>query len=127
MVPEALTSADRLAGLGFPADVVCVTSPDLLFRAMRGRRGLDDEPGWFLDQVFPANRATPLVTLLDGHPHTPAFLAAINNVPVTALGVSRFGQSGALDDVYRYQRHRRRQRGPRRPDPLVGRWITSPP
>jgi pyruvate dehydrogenase E1 component len=25
-------------------------------------------------------------------------------MPVTTLGVSRFGQSGSLDDVYRYHR-----------------------
>ena len=102
MVPEALAAADRLAALGHAADVICVTSPDLLFRALQARRGQDDAPGWILDQVFPAERAAPLVTLVDGHPHTLAFLATVNNVPVTTLGVSRFGQSGALDDVYRY-------------------------
>ncbi|MEU3617026.1 pyruvate dehydrogenase [Streptomyces sp. NPDC006872] len=102
MVPEALAAAERLAALGHAADVICVTSPDLLFRALQARRGQDDAPGWILDQVFPAERAAPLVTLVDGHPHTLAFLATVNNVPVTTLGVSRFGQSGALDDVYRY-------------------------
>jgi pyruvate dehydrogenase E1 component len=43
-----------------------------------------------------------MVTVLDGHPHTLAFLAGINRVPAAALGVSRFGQVGTLDDVYRY-------------------------
>lgn len=102
LVPEGLAAADRLAALGHAADVVCVTSPDLLFRAQRARRGQEDAPSWILDQVFPADRAAPLLTLVDGHPHTLAFLATVNNVPVTTLGVSRFGQSGALDDVYRY-------------------------
>jgi pyruvate dehydrogenase E1 component len=55
-----------------------------------------------LDAVFPARRATPLVTVLDGHPHTLAFLAGINQVRAAHLGVSRFGQSGDLDDVYRH-------------------------
>ncbi|MEU6289355.1 pyruvate dehydrogenase [Streptomyces sp. NPDC046988] len=99
-VTEALAAADRLAAQGHHADVVCVTSPDLLFRALQARRGLTDDPEWVLDQAFPARRATPLVTVLDGHPHTLAFLATIHNVPVTTLGVSRFGQSGALDEVY---------------------------
>ncbi|WP_436801142.1 transketolase-like TK C-terminal-containing protein [Streptomyces coeruleorubidus] len=104
MVPEGLAAAERLGELGHPADVVCVTSPDLLFRALQGRRGQEDSTHWILDQVFPAERAAPLVTLVDGHPHTLAFLATVNNVPVTTLGVSRFGQSGSLDDVYRYHR-----------------------
>jgi pyruvate dehydrogenase complex dehydrogenase (E1) component len=36
-------------------------------------------------------------------PHTLAFLATINQAPVSPLGVSRFGQSGSLDEVYRYR------------------------
>jgi pyruvate dehydrogenase E1 component len=83
---------------------VCVTSPGLLFRALRARQGLEAEAGetWILDQAFPAARATPLVTVLDGHPHTLAFLATVNRVPHAALGVAQFGQSGSIEDLYRY-------------------------
>ncbi|SHG21649.1 transketolase-like TK C-terminal-containing protein [Geodermatophilus nigrescens] len=102
LVPEALAAAERLDGLGFPADVVVVTSPGLLFRAAQARRGLDDASPWVLDSVFPADRANPLVTVLDGHPHTLAFLAGLRGVPAAHLGVTRFGQSGDLDSVYRY-------------------------
>jgi pyruvate dehydrogenase E1 component len=107
LVPEALAAAERLAAIGTPADVVCVTSPGLLFRALRARQGFpgpgpnQGEP-WILEQAFPAARATPLVTVLDGHPHTLSFLATINRVPHAALGVAQFGQSGAIEDLYRY-------------------------
>jgi pyruvate dehydrogenase E1 component len=103
VVPEALAAAERLSAAGVPADVVCVTSPGLLFRALRARAGLQAETEtWILDQAFPAARATPLVTVLDGHPHTLAFLATINRVPHAALGVAQFGQSGSIEDLYRY-------------------------
>ncbi|GAB2986337.1 pyruvate dehydrogenase [Amycolatopsis acidiphila] len=102
MVPEALAAAERLEASGVPADVVCVTSPGLLFEALSARQGRSDAPSWILDQVFPAARATPLVTVLDGHPHTLAFLANVNRVPHAGLGVTRFGQSGSLEEVYRY-------------------------
>jgi len=102
VVPEALSAADRLATIGFDADVVVVTSPDLLFRGLQARRGLDEAPTWILDGVLPADRARPMVTVLDGHPHTLAFLATVNRVPATHLGVTRFGQSGDLASVYRY-------------------------
>lgn len=102
LIPEALAAADRLAALGHDADVVCVTSPDLLFRALQARRGLSEDPAWILDQVFPDDRATPLVTVLDGHPHTLAFLGTVRNTPVASLGVTRFGQSGTIEDVYRH-------------------------
>lgn len=102
MITESLRAADRLAEQGIDTDVICVTSPGLLFDALRARRGLSESPSWILDQVFPADRAAPMVTVLDGHPHTLAFLTGINNVAGAALGVSRFGQVGSLDDVYRY-------------------------
>lgn len=102
VVPQALEAAERLAAVGIEADVVCVTSPDLLYRAVQARQGHQDAESWILDQVLPAERACPLVTVLDGHPHTLAFLATVNRVPTAALGVTRFGQSGSLEDVYRY-------------------------
>jgi pyruvate dehydrogenase E1 component len=101
VTPEALAAAERLGAAGIPADVVCVTSPGLLFKALRARQGRADAPSWILDQAFPASRATPLVTVLDGHPHTLAFLATINQVPSITLGVTRFGQSGSIQDLYR--------------------------
>ena len=90
--------------------MVCVTSPGLLYRALRARQGLQgpgslgSPPGepWILEQAFPAARATPLVTVLDGHPHTLSFLATVNRVPHAALGVAQFGQSGSIEDLYRY-------------------------
>jgi len=88
--------------MGFGSDVLCVTSADLLFRATAARRGYGQAPTWILDSLLPAERATPMVTVLDGHPHTLAFLAGVNSVPATHLGVTGFGQSGDLADVYRY-------------------------
>lgn len=106
VLPEALAAADRLTEQGVPADVVCVTSPGLLFDARQARQGHDaantGADTWILDQLFPADRALPLVTVLDGHPHTLAFLANIQRVRATNLGVSRFGQVGSLDEVHRY-------------------------
>ncbi|MGJ6968596.1 transketolase-like TK C-terminal-containing protein [Streptosporangium sp. G11] len=102
VVTEALAAADRLQRQGIAADVVCVTSPGLLFQALDARSGHGHADTWILDQVFPASRATPLVTVLDGHPHTLAFLAGIQRVPLRTLGVTRFGQSGSLEDVYRH-------------------------
>ncbi|MFI5959180.1 transketolase-like TK C-terminal-containing protein [Cryptosporangium sp. NPDC051539] len=102
ILPEVLAAADRLDALGFGADVVCVTSPDLLFRAVQARRGRSGAPSWILDAAFGADRAAPMVTVLDGHPHTLAFLSGVNRVPAAHLGVTGFGQSGDLESVYRY-------------------------
>lgn len=103
IVPEVLSAHARLGEIGVQADVICVTSPGLVFEALQASRRVGvDADSWILDQLFPHNRARPMVTVLDGHPHTLAFLATINSVTSTNLGVSRFGQSGSIDDVYRH-------------------------
>jgi len=102
VMPEVLAAADELDRAGTPVDVVCLTSADLVFRALRARQGLGDSKDWILDELLPADRAAPIVTVLDGHPHTLAFLGAVRSVPVTCLGVDDFGQSGDVDDLYSY-------------------------
>lgn len=102
VMTEALAAAERLEQMGVAADVLCITSPGQLYRALRARQGHAEADTWVLDQLLPAERATPLVTVLDGHPHTLTFLATVNSVPSTALGVSNFGQVGSLEEVYRH-------------------------
>ena len=53
-----------------------------------------------LDAAFPADRAAPLVTVIDGHPHTLAFLAGVHRVHARHLGVTTFGQSSDLASAY---------------------------
>jgi pyruvate dehydrogenase E1 component len=97
LVPEAVAAADTLAAeAGIAAEVVCVTSADLLFRSFQARAGLGDGDPRTLARLFP--HAAPVVTLLDGHPHTLAFLGA----RTTCLGVQRFGQSGDLAELYEH-------------------------
>jgi len=95
VVPEALEAAAEL-----DAEVVCLTSPDLVFRALQARAGLAEADHAILERVFPARR--PLVTVIDGHPHTLAFLAGVHGAPIACLGVSQFGQSGDITDLYRH-------------------------
>jgi pyruvate dehydrogenase E1 component len=102
LVPEAIAAADELDDAGIRCDVVCLTAPDLVFRALQARQGLGDGESAILDDLFPAARAAPIVAVLDGHPHTLSFLGAIRCVPIACLGVSDFGQSGDVADLYRY-------------------------
>jgi pyruvate dehydrogenase E1 component len=102
VVPEAVAAADALSSDGVAADVVCLTSPDLVFRALQARQGLGEGDDAVLDDLFPADRAAPLVSVLDGHPHTLSFLSAVRCMPIACLGVSDFGQSGDVEDLYRH-------------------------
>jgi pyruvate dehydrogenase E1 component len=95
LMPEALEAAAEL-----DAEVVCLTSPSLVFRALQARAGLQEGDPAILERLFGAPR--PLVTVLDGHPHTLAFLAGVHGAAIACLGVSQFGQSGDIADLYRH-------------------------
>ena len=101
LMPEVVAAADALGDAGVACDVVCLTSADLVFRALQARQGLGAGDDGILDELFPAERAAPIVTVLDGHPHTLSFLSAIRCSPIACLGVSDFGQSGDVEDLYR--------------------------
>jgi pyruvate dehydrogenase E1 component len=102
VMPEVRAAADALTDAGIALDLMCLTSPDLLFRALQSRRGFGECDDAILEYLFPAKRLAPIVTVLDGHPHTLAFLSGIHGTPITCLGVSDFGQVGDIDDLYQH-------------------------
>jgi pyruvate dehydrogenase E1 component len=102
ILPEVLAAADELEADGAAVDVVCLTSADLIFRALQTRQGLYDGDARILDQLFPPARHSPIVSVLDGHPHTLSFLAGIAGAALCSLGVQDFGQSGDVQDLYRH-------------------------
>jgi pyruvate dehydrogenase E1 component len=102
IMPEVIAAARELTQAGIGADVVCLTSADLVFRALQARRGLQGGGDAALAELFPADRRSPLVTVIDGHPHTLAFLAGVDGAPISCLGVQDFGQSGDVQDLYRH-------------------------
>ena len=95
-------AAEELEAGGVACDLVCLTSADLIFRALQARRGLADGDFTILEELFPPERAAAMVTVLDGHPHTLSFLSGVRCVPSTNLGVADFGQSGDVPDLYGY-------------------------
>ncbi len=97
LVPEAVQAARTLRDeANAKVEVVCVTSADLLFRSFQARAGLGDgDPGTLAGLFTPG---TPIVSLLDGHPHTLAFLGS----PIVCLGVQRFGQAGDIAELYEH-------------------------
>jgi pyruvate dehydrogenase E1 component len=96
-----MAAAEGLESAQVACDVVCLTSADLVFRALQARQGLLPGDPWILDHLFPADRVAPIVSVLDGHPHTLTFLSAIRCAPIACLGVADFGQSGDVGDLYR--------------------------
>lgn len=102
LMPEVIAAAQLLTEQGITAGVICLTSPDLVFRSFqqRGTVGAacaDD----ILTTLLPTSAPAPLVTVIDGHPHTLSYLAGARGDRMRCLGVSEFGQSSSLEDAYR--------------------------
>jgi len=101
MMPEVTAAAESLRSQGVTAGVVCLTSPDLVFRSFQQRGNRTPGVGSdILDLIFPADHPASLVTVPDGHPHTLSFLAAARGNRIRCLRVSEFGQSSDLTDAY---------------------------
>ena len=106
MVPDALAASQHLQEEGLLANVIVVTSPDLLYRAwQQGNKLRMKNPNihstFHLEQLIPAEeRQVPIVTVLDGHSHTLSFLGSVFGTRVLCLGVDEFGQSGSTQELY---------------------------
>jgi pyruvate dehydrogenase E1 component len=101
LLAEALSASEAALEDGIYANVINITSTDRLFRSWMARcRG--ERHAIYLDTLLPqADRQTPAVTLLDGHPLALAWLGNVLQAPLHALGVTAFGESAALPDLYR--------------------------
>lgn len=105
VLPEAIAAHSALAELNLATGLFVVTSPDQLMRSWRDQEcsgsynaQANKQSPYFLDCLSPR---TTLVTILDGHPLTLAWLGGAAGCRVRSLGVSRFGVSGYLSEVYR--------------------------
>ncbi len=95
VMADVLAAADELAaGLGRGVGVICLTSPGLVFQALQARRGLRAGTVAILDEIFPADRRSPLVTVTAGDPRTLGFLAGVHGDPISTLG---FGMALPVD------------------------------
>ena len=96
LVPEAVEAADILREeADAEAEVVCITSADLLYRSFQARAGLAEGDPAVLDAAVPARRAG------DHAARRPPAHALVPRRR-RCLGVQRFGQSGDLAELYEH-------------------------
>jgi pyruvate dehydrogenase E1 component len=107
MAPEAIEAhaaiVEDLPGAG----LLAVTSADRLARGWHGaerarRLGLRNARAHVETLLGALPRGAGIVTVMDGHPETLSWLGSVRGHRVRALGVEHFGQSGDLQDMYRY-------------------------
>ena len=107
VAPEAIQAVGLMAEDRRDVGLLAVTSADRLnagwTAAMRAReRGLVHARSHIERLLAGIPAHCGIVTVLDGHPATLAWLGAVSGHRVRALGIEHFGQSGAIPDLYRH-------------------------
>lgn len=106
MVPVAVEASLKLQDEGVYANVINVTGQGPLYssfqESVRATMNGEIAVGNFLSDVIPeSDRSAPVVTVIDGHPHSLAWLGGALNTATFPLGVDRYGQSGNPSDLYK--------------------------
>jgi pyruvate dehydrogenase E1 component len=107
VAPEAVQAVGLMAEDRRDVGLLAVTSADRLnagwTAAQRAReRGLVHARSHIERLLADVPAHCGIVTVLDGHPATLAWLGAVNGHRVRSLGVEHFGQTGAIPDLYRH-------------------------
>jgi pyruvate dehydrogenase E1 component len=107
VAPQAIAAAGRIAHARRDVGVLAVTSADRLnagwTAAQRARaRGHDGALSQAERLLGALPRHCTLVTAIDGHPATLAWLGAVAGHRTVSLGVEHFGQTGTIGELYRH-------------------------
>ena len=107
VAPEAIQAIGLMAEDRRDVGLLAITSADRLnagwTAACRAReRGLVHARS-HIERLFAGlPRHCGIVSVLDGHPATLAWLGAVHGHRVRPLGVEHFGQTGSIEDLYRH-------------------------
>lgn len=107
IAPEAIRAAGLLGETRRDVGVLAVTSADRLnagwTAAQRARvRGVAGAQSHIETLMQGLPRHAKLVTVIDGHPATLAWLGGVFGHQTISLGVEHFGQTGTIADLYRH-------------------------
>ena len=107
VAPEAIEAAGLMAEDRRDIGVLAVTSADRLnagwTAAERARRRGDYSAESHIERLLaPLPRHCGIVSVIDGHPATLAWLGSVHGHRVSSLGVEHFGQTGTIEDLYRH-------------------------
>jgi pyruvate dehydrogenase E1 component len=109
VAPEAEAAFEALLADEPGAGLMALTSPDILFADWRTAQharqtGTPTAQAPIETLLAPLAHDAALVTVLDGHPTTHAWLGGVRGQRIFTLGPDRFGQSGDIPDLYREYR-----------------------
>jgi pyruvate dehydrogenase E1 component len=108
VAPEAIEATGFIGESRRDVGLLAITSVDRLHagwttarKLRRDRRGVQ-HLSHIEKLLAPLPRDCGIVTVIDGHPAALGWLGSVRGHRVEALGVTQFGQTGTIDDLYRH-------------------------
>jgi pyruvate dehydrogenase E1 component len=107
VAPEVIKAAGRIGDSRRNVAVLAMTSADRLnagwTAAQRARRrGQTDALSHVERLMLDIPPHATIITVMDGHPATLAWLGSVHGHRTVPLGVEHFGQTGTVQDLYRH-------------------------
>ncbi|MDF2763265.1 MAG: transketolase [Rhodospirillales bacterium] len=107
VAPEAIEAVGLMGEDRRDVGLLAVTSADRLNAGWQAagrarQRGQRHATSHIEALLAPLQRDCGIVTVLDGHPATLAWLGGVHGHRVKALGVEHFGQTGTIPELYRH-------------------------
>jgi pyruvate dehydrogenase E1 component len=105
LAPEAIAAVGRIGDARRDVGLLAITSADRLnagwTAAQRARESGDANARSLVERLFAEiPRHAAIVTVIDGHPATLAWLGSVHGHRTRSLGVEHFGQTGNLAELY---------------------------
>lgn len=107
LAPEAIEAIGLMGEDRRDIGLLAITSADRLnagwTAAQRARERGNKTARAHIERLLEnAPTGCPLITIIDGHPTTLAWLGAVHGHRTRSLGVEHFGQTGSIADLYRH-------------------------
>jgi pyruvate dehydrogenase E1 component len=102
MLPEAIEAARYLEREGANVNLVNLVNPRRVYDGWHAAQQRKDEAHPLASLISGEWRNAPILTVHDSSPHSLAWVGSVFGQKTRALGVTKFGQSGYREDLYRY-------------------------
>ncbi len=98
---EAMAAWEQVSEDCPEVGLLVVTSPDQLYAGWDQHQDNANEESHISQLLSVLAPSAHLVTVIDGHPATLTWMGSVHGHHVQSLGVTHFGQSGSVSDLYR--------------------------
>ena len=102
MIGEVEKLQDEITKEEIDLGILIATSPDRLYLDWLNSK--DNNTTSHIEKTLQAynNRSTALITIIDAHSSSLAWIGSVLGQRVYPMGLNKFGQSGDLDEIYKY-------------------------